>query len=100
MIPGLTKKSKLLLLAIALGIGGFSAYGIYNTVRAYGDITSLQNNDHTLTMSLSLTPNQVTLEGPLCPPSCGLACAGCVSQLYRQRFDVLPYSTVRTTDYH
>ncbi len=83
---------KLLYSLLALGILGFAAYGISNTVKAADDLAA-QNADEQ-TVLISQTPG-VSPDGSLCPPGGCTACAGCVSIAYQENVDNLPSASAQ-----
>jgi hypothetical protein len=78
----------------ALGILGFSVYGIANTVKAANDISSFNAAEQaavTAQAQGSLTPG-----GTFCNPYGCAACAGCVSLQYQQKVETAPSASVET----
>jgi hypothetical protein len=81
----------------ALGILGFSVYGIANTVKAANDVSALNAAGQaavTAQVQGSLTP-----DGPFCNPYGCAACAGCVSLQYQQKVETAPSASLETVLY-
>jgi hypothetical protein len=89
-----TKGQKAIYSLAALGILGFSAYGITNTVKAANDVSVLNTAEQaaiTTQAQGSLTP-----EGSFCNPYGCAACSGCVSLQYQQSVETSPAASAET----
>lgn len=92
-ISRLTNFKKPLYLASAIGIIGFSVYGIYNTVHAYDDINQSQTTDYTTSADNSTAAQY---DGSsFCHPLGCAACSGCINQVNQQSIESIPDSTVQ-----
>jgi len=79
----------------AVGIVGFSAYGIMHTVNAYKDINQSVTTENSMIVTSSDTGDNLISGG--CSPYGCAACAGCVKLQYQQNIETLPSSATQIT---
>jgi hypothetical protein len=84
---------KVLFSLLAMGILGFAAYGISNTVKAADDLAAQSAEGQTVLISQN--PG-ISPDGALCPPGGCAACAGCVSLEYQENVDTVPSASPQT----
>jgi hypothetical protein len=82
---------KVLYSLAALGILGFAAHGITNTVKAADDLSAQNAAGQTVLINQT---DGISPDGAFCPPGGCAACAGCVSLQYQQSVVTLPSSVI------
>lgn len=87
---------KVLYSLFAMGILGFAAYGISNTVKAADDLAAQNSEGQTVLINQT---QGIFPDSALCPPGGCAACAGCVSLEYRENMDTLPSASPQTALY-
>jgi hypothetical protein len=88
------KGQKAMVWLAALGILGFSAYGITSTVKA-AEQANVQNAAEQ-TILATQAQGSLTPGGTICNPYGCAACAGCINLQYQQTVETLPSASTET----
>jgi hypothetical protein len=94
-MSGRIKWKKALFSTLAVGIIGWSIYGVYHTVNAYYNIQQSQTSSDTLTSDATVVKNNPDSSGSFCNPLGYANCRGCTSLLYQQNIETLPGADIQ-----
>lgn len=73
----------------AAGVLGLAAFGVFNTTRAYDNISQAQAA-HTVINTDTASENNYQLTGNVCSPYGCAGCPGCTDNQYQQNTEIIP----------